>query len=187
MPSVRRRHALRALAPAVLALVAAASPAGAWVEQVATAKIGAYSDPDTYYPQGAVCRYEGPSNNPDLTSIVIKPIQAHAYYNQSQKILYRFVIQRDRYQNGNWTRYYKSPWIHDFATHQTITDFPQRTFSGFPHNPQGRWRARVILRWVKPGTRSTEDGKLVGLIEEYKHRWGTFSNVSGNPYCLESY
>ena len=184
MKSIRRPRRLLG-AVAALAMVAAVSaPAGAWSELSNTGDTGYYEGPDQRYAKGAVCKYD---RDYDLVSITIKPPSAHSYTNGTQKIGYRYIIERDTQPyNGDYVLYYRSKFVYDTATPQAITGFPTRTFAGFPGNPQGNWRVRVVLKWVKPGTSTKTAGLVHGVIDSYKAVKGPFTHPSSG-YCSESY
>jgi hypothetical protein len=183
MRTIRPSHRIAALAAALLAL-AAGAPAGAWTPISDVGNTGYFQGPDESYAKGAVCRYD---SDFDLARIDIKPPQAHSYYDQTQRVGYRFIIERDTQQyDAVYETFYRSPFIYDTATLQTVTDYPVRTFSGFPATPSGNWRVRIVLKWVKPGFQEKPDGSIHGSIDAYKAVQGP--NAHGSTgYCSESY
>lgn len=184
MTSIRSPRGLLSAMVALAMVAGVSAPAGAWSELSNTGNTGYYEGPDQRYAKGAVCRYD---SDFDLVSIAIKPPSAHSYTDGTQKIGYRYIIERDTQPyDDDYVLYYRSTFVYDTATQLAITGFKTRTFSGFPGNPSGNWRVRVVLKWVKPGTSTKTAGLVHGVIDSYKAVRDPFTHPSSG-YCSESY
>ena len=191
-----RRMARRAmvLGPVFMALALAVQPVAASTPISQSGLYGEYQiNDDQGTTRGANCLYEGHKTNGKylLNKISIRPpvVHAHDYGagNTSQWVGWRYVIQRDSNFDNVYGDVYKSGWVKDKASETEIADFTRRTWTA-PENPAGNYRVRIIIKWFKPGTTSTQSGRAVEELDWYHLKVG--DNASGkirNNVCYKNY
>ena len=172
----------RMLAPTIIALVLAAlavGPALADTEFGHTGTVGFHALRDSSSKGGAICRYKGIEPSPGgysyegkLKWIDVRPPKVRAITG-SQKVGWRFMVERQANSAGPWTTTYTSRIQTRTTNSSTNAAFSMKGInvrvptSGADDSPEYLYRVKVKMFWYKPG--GGVKGTATHLVDNYRN------------------
>jgi hypothetical protein len=192
--TVRTRPISLVTSLALLALLVAAQPAGAYQEALNTGTTGEYENAiqDEMAAPGVTCRYENNpgAKNDELDKIRVRAIYAHGPFAKKSYVGYRFIVKRQAGE-GPYKTVHKSPIVKKLASTVEVAAFPARTWTA-PEGTRSRHRVQILLYWYAKGSSTNVIGRTRGIMEAYKHvLTPTKSYVLGDQgdaaWCVPNY
>jgi hypothetical protein len=156
---------------AMLAVAAAASPAGAFHEAFTNGTTGLYTVNDFNGSPGITCKFESNpgAQNDELNRIKVKQVHTHGPFAQKTWVGFRFIVKRNSPPFGDeqFRTVFRSP-IQKAKANQTDVAFFKGGWNA-PEGANGQYRVHVFFYYYAQGSKTQVIGRVRGLEEVYRH------------------